>query len=184
MVGAAACAHPAPPTTPSPAVKADVARADDAERHRQHGDARQHYEQAIADAKDPASVAFARREYAETLGSWGEYAAAITQLEAAVAARPEDAAAWHDLGILRHHERDDAGAVVALERARTLAPDDPRPRIALAALRWATGDTAGATTEYKDLLALDLPERLRQKVEWALEQLAKPGSVRNTHGDP
>jgi Flp pilus assembly protein TadD len=174
-----ACAHPAS-TTPSAVVKADVERADDAERHRRHDEARRHYEQAIADAKDPASQAFARRELAETLGSWGDYAGAIAQLEAAVAARPDDAAAWHDLGILRHHEHDDAGALAALERARTLAPDDPRPRIALAALRWSRGDVAGATTEYRGLLALDLPERLRQKVEWALEQLAKPDSVRNT----
>ena len=175
----AACGTPAP-RAPSAAVKADVDRAEVAEKARDHEAARAAYVRAIADARTPADTAFARREFAETLISWGELAAATGQLESAVAARPDDAATWHDLGILRHHAGDDAGAVVALERARALVPDDPRPRIALAALRWTRGDVAGATAEYKDLLALDLPDRLRAKVQWALDQLAKPDAVRNT----
>jgi Flp pilus assembly protein TadD len=174
-----ACGTPAP-RTPSAIVKADVDRAEQAEKARQHGAARAAYDKAIADAKTPTDIAFARHELAETLISWGEIPAAIAQLEAAVAARPDDAATWHDLGILRHHEGDDAGAVAALERARALVPQDPRPRIALAALRWSRGDRTGATTEYRELLALDLPDRLRAKVQWALDQLAKPDSVRNT----
>ena len=181
LLALAACAA-APPRAPSNLVKADIDRAETAERARQHEVARAAYVQAIADAHEPSDVAFARREFAETLISWGELPAAIAQLEAAVAARPDDAASWHDLGILRHHEHDDAGALAALERAREITPDDPRPRIALAALRWSRGDVPGATSEYRALLELDLPERLRAKVRWALEQLAKPDGVRNTPG--
>lgn len=155
-------------------VRGEIDRAEQAERARKHDVARVHYERAIALAKDPASEAFARRAFAETLATWGEVREAIAQLDRSVALAGDDAAAWHDLGILRHHQGDVPGAVTALERARTLAPEDFRPRVALAALRWKAGDRAGAKTEYERLLELELPDRLRAKVKWALEQLAKP----------
>jgi tetratricopeptide (TPR) repeat protein len=162
-----------PPAGPSPEVRAEVERAEAAELARRHDVARAHYQRAIADARDPTSVAFARREYAETLIAWGEYPEAIAQLEGSLAARPS-AAAWHDLGLLRNNGGDVRGAVAALEQARALAPRDFRPRVALAALRWKAGDRAGATAEYRALLELPLPERLRAKVRWALGELAKP----------
>lgn len=174
VIALAACGHPAP-RTPSTAVVTEVDRAEAAEKARQHDVARTHYQRAVAEAKDPPSIAFARREFAETLISWGEIPEAIAQLEGAVAAAPDDAAAWHDLGILRHNQGDDVRALDALEHARTASPRDPRPRVALAALRWSRGDRAGATTEYRALLELDLPDRLREKVKWALAELAKPG---------
>jgi tetratricopeptide (TPR) repeat protein len=161
------------PSGPSAQVKAEVERAEAAELARRHDEARAHYQRAIADARDPTSAAFARREYAETLISWGEYPEAIAQLEGSLAARPS-AAAWHDLGLLLHNQGDLRGAVTALEQARALAPRDLRPRVALAALRWKSGDRAGAAEEYRALLALPLPERLRAKVRWALDELAKP----------
>lgn len=173
LVVAACAATPKRPAAPADAVRAEIEQAETAERARQHDVARAHYQRAIAAARDPASVAFARREYAETLMSWGEVPEAIAQLEGVVAAAPEHAAAWHDLGILRHHQGDDAGAQAALERAERLAPRDPRPRIALAALRWQRGDRAGAEAEYRALLDLDLPDNVRAKVQWALDQLAK-----------
>src|SRR5262249_51953965 len=86
---------------------------------------------------------------------------------------PAAARAWHDLGILRHQLGDDAGARTALERAVTLAPDDPRPRIALAALLWQSGDLDGARAQYQALLGLDLPDNVRAKVEWAISTLAR-----------
>lgn len=175
LLALGACGHTRPPE-PSTVVRTEVARAEQAEKARQHDVARTHYQRAVAEAKDPPSIAFARREYAETLISWGEVAEAIAQLEGAVAAQPNDAAAWHDLGILRHNQGDDLRALDALEHARNASPKDLRPRVALAALRWKRGDRAGATAEYRALLELDVPERLREKVKWALAELAKPRS--------
>jgi tetratricopeptide (TPR) repeat protein len=173
---AAACAHAPPPPPPGPAaaVRAEVDQAETAERARRHDLARAHYERAIALSHDPGSAAFARHEYAETLVSWGETRAARAQLEAAVVAQPGDPGAWHDLGLLRHAAGDDETAIAALARAEQLAPDDVRPRTALAALYWKRGDKASAAREYRAMLALDLPDRLRAKVEWALAELAKP----------
>ena len=170
---AAGCAHP-PPRAPSAEVRAEVAAAETAERARRHDQARAHYQRAVARAGDAPSLAFARREYADTLISWGELPEAIAQLEGVVVSAPHDAATWHDLGILRHHRGDDLRAITALERARTLSPADPRPRIALAALRWKRGDRVGARAEYTALLELDLPERVRGKVTWALGALVRP----------
>jgi Flp pilus assembly protein TadD len=171
---AAGCAHAAAPRGPSAAVRAEVSAAETAEQARRHDVARVHYERAIALAGDPDSAAFARHEYAETLVTWGEAPAARAQLEIACAASPGDASAWHDLGLLRHHAGDDPGAIQALQRAEQLAPGDARPRTALAALYWKRGDKAHAASEYRGLLTLDLPDRVRAKVEWALAELAKP----------
>lgn len=171
----AACGHTPPVARgPDSAVRAEVARAETAERGRRHDLAREHHERAIALAVTPDDVVYARHEYAETLVSWGEAPEARSQLELAVAAQPGDPGAWHDLGLLRHNAGDDPGAIAALARAEQLAPDDVRPRIALAALYWRLGDRASAAREYRAMLALDLPERLRTHVEWALAELAKP----------
>ena len=170
----AACGQPARPRTPNDVVRAEVEKAESAEKARQHDQARAHYEAAIAAAKDPASIAFARREFAETLISWMEVAEAILQLEGVVAVDPNNEASWNDLGVLYHNQGDNRRALDALVRARTTAPRDIRPRIALAALRWQTGDRAVAAAEYKELLELDLPDRVRDKVKWALAELAKP----------
>ncbi|MBV8760704.1 MAG: hypothetical protein JO257_25650, partial [Deltaproteobacteria bacterium] len=71
-------------------------------------------------------------------------------------------------------QADDAGAREALGRAKQLAPRDARPRIALAALYWSSGDKPQALAEYKALLDLDLPDRVREKVRWAIGVLEKP----------
>lgn len=170
-----ACAGPAtpPPQGPSPIVRTDVAQATDAELARKHDVARAHYEQAIADAREPHSESFARREYANTLASWGEIPAAIAQLERAVVATPADPRPWQDLGVLRSTEGDVAGAHDALAHAVALIPDKYPPRVALAVLLWKSGDTAGALAQYKELAQLELPERLRAKVDWAIDQLSK-----------
>jgi Flp pilus assembly protein TadD len=176
---ALACgAHPARPpgpTTSATAVRAEVELAERAERARDHDGARRHYEAAITQASaanDAAALQEARRDYAETLISWGELRAAALQLERLVAAAPRDAAAWHDLGMVRHGEGDELGALAALATAKRLLPHDPRPRIALAALQWKLGQLDAAGREYRDLLTLDLSEHVRQKVRWALDVLA------------
>ena len=165
----AACHHAA--AGPSAATLAAVDHADDLERTRQHDQARAAYEQAVAAAPDRPSEVYARLELASQLAFWGEIAAAVSQLETVVGLDPAQTRAWHDLGILRHQLGDDPGAQSALEKAVSLAPDDPRPRIALAALLWQRGDLAAARAQYQALLRLDLPDAVRTKVQWAIEQL-------------
>lgn len=172
-------AAPRPAPAPAEAVRAELDAAERAELARNHAVARRHYEAAIAAAvaapppRDLPSQRLARREYAETLISWGELPAAAAQLAALVAVDEQNAAAWHDLGMVRHALGELPAAISALTTARRLAPDDSRPRIALAALYWKRGDLAAARAEYQALLELPLPERVRDKVEWALGQLPR-----------
>jgi tetratricopeptide (TPR) repeat protein len=171
-----ACAHPPAATGPSNIVKVEVERAEKAEQNREHDVARKHFERAIAHAKDPASVGFARREFAETLATWGELESARGQLEKAVAAMPDDPIAWQMLGIIRASDmiKDIPGAFAALEKSKALAPRSWIPRRDLAVLHWKVGQKAEALAEYKAMLELELPARLRDKVKWAIEQLQKP----------
>lgn len=169
----AACARPTP-RGPAAEVRSEIDQAETAERARRHDEARAHYQRAIANARDPESIAFARREYGETLMSWGEFPEAIAQLEGVVAVDPDHVASWNDLGLLHHNQGNDTRAIQALERARELAPRDWRPRRNLAVLRWKRGDRAGALAEYTAMLELDLPDRLRDKVTWAISELGKP----------
>jgi len=175
---ASACAGTARPAVhgPSNTVRAEIERAEQAELARQHDVARTHYELAIAHAKDPQSIGYARREYAETLATWGEIVAARDQLELAVAATPGDPIAWQMLGIVRASDaiRDMGGAFAALERSKALAPRAWIPRRDLAVLHWKLGHRAEALAEYRAMLELELPARLREKVTWAIEQLSKP----------
>jgi Flp pilus assembly protein TadD len=167
-----ACAHaPAPPPAPAVSVRDEIREAEKAEMARRHDIARTHYEQAVAAAHDPASEDFASYKFGETLATWGEFAEAMTQLEKAIAARPGDAAAWHDLGVIREHEGNVTGAIAALEKSRDLAPDDYRPRRTLAVTLWKHGYRDRAAAEYREMLKFDLPDRLRAQVEWALQQL-------------
>ena len=169
----AACGRPAP-RVPAPIVQREIEQAETAERARRHDEARVHYQRAVASAKDPTSIAFARREYGETLMSWGEYPEAIAQLEGVIAVDPAHVASWNDLGLLHHNQGNDTRALEALDRAKALAPRDWRPRRNLAVLRWKRGDRAGALAEYRAMLELDLPDRLRPKVVWAIAELTRP----------
>jgi tetratricopeptide (TPR) repeat protein len=187
LVACGAAQHPA---DPKPDIRAEVRDAETAERARRHDIARARYEHAVADAKDADSIAFARGHFGETLATWGEYRDAIVQLEAAVAVVPSDASTWYNLGIVREHEANSRGAQDALEHAERLAATDWRPRIALSALHWKLAiacycvpqhdaatcarDADAAAAEYRGLLELDIPERMRVKVKWALDQLARP----------
>jgi Flp pilus assembly protein TadD len=175
----AACgAAPPKPAAPSIDVRSEIEQAEQAEKARRHDLAKIHYEKAIAGAKDPSSIGYAHREYAETLVTWGEFPLAIQHYEIALGVHPKDPRSWHDLGMLKHKQGDNAGAIKALETSRDQAPKDQRPRKTLAVLRWKLGDKAGATAEYRRLLELDLPERLRRQVEWAIKELAKPDGAR------
>jgi tetratricopeptide (TPR) repeat protein len=170
----AGCARSASVKSPNDAVKADIVAAEDAEKARRHDDARRYYEQAVADARDPTSVHIAHREYGETLATWGEVEAARTHLEASIAAIDSDPIAWQMLGIVRHKLGDIPGAFAALEKSKALAPKAWIPRRDLAVLYWSQGQREQALAEYKEMLGLDLPDRLREKVQWAIDVLSKP----------
>jgi tetratricopeptide (TPR) repeat protein len=181
VVGCAHAAAQKPPAT----VKVEIDAAETAEKNRHHEEARAHYEAAVAAAHDPKTIAFARHEYAETLETWGEVPAAIMQLDAIVKVMPDDAHAWHDLGILRQKEHDITGAIDALEHAKKLVPRMLKVRIALAAARQCANDRPGAIGEYKELLDLDLPDRLRAAIrQWlgVLERTTDP--LRCVGGEP
>jgi len=182
-----ACGSAQHPAEPKPDVRAEVRDAETAEKARQHDVARAKYEHAIADARDPESIGYARGRFGETLATWGEYKESIAQLEGSVAAYPSDPAPWHDLGLVREHEGDSRRALDAFEHAVALAKTDWRPRLAVAALRWklaarcfretvgdCTHEVTVAREEYRAMLDLDLPDRLREKVKWAIDQLALP----------
>jgi tetratricopeptide (TPR) repeat protein len=170
----AACSRTPAPTSPTDVVKADILRAEDAEKARKHDEARRYYEQAIAEANDPASKHMAHREYGETLATWGEADAAKLHLEASIAAIDNDPIAWQMLGIVRHKLGDIPGAFAALEKSKALAPTAWIPRRDLAVLHWKLGHREQALAEYKDMLRLDLPDRMREKVEWAIGVLERP----------
>lgn len=181
-----ACATRPPVRRPSHEVTIEIDKAERAELARQHDVTREHYERAIASARDPVSIGFARREYAETLATWGELEAAIAQLEQAIAATPDDPIAWQMLGILRANDaiHDIPGAFAALQRSKQLAPRAWIPRRDLAVLHWKLGQRAEALAEYRAMLDLDLPPRLREKVRWAIEQLSRPPAAARQSPSP
>jgi len=177
-VAALAACHRPRPVEPTTITRDRIAAAEGALRRRDYPAALAAYQQAVDDAAardDRAGEVYARRERASALIMMDDLDGAAADLERVVALRPDDAPAWHDLGIVRHGRGDLDGAAAALRRARALRPHDPRPRIALAALLWKRGDRDGAAREYRALLDLDLPTRLRSRVEWALAQLAPAG---------
>lgn len=164
-----ACAPRAPGA--SATTRRELAAAETALAAKDYDRALAAHDRAVTGAPDDASRALALRERADTRLLTGDLTGGADDLAALAALRPRDAAAWHDLGVVRANLGDRAGAAEALTRAKTAAPDDPRPRLALAALRWADGDRAGARLEYQALLALDLGDRVRAKVEWAIGEL-------------
>jgi tetratricopeptide (TPR) repeat protein len=176
LVVIAACSRTPAPHAPVDNVRADIVRAEDAEKARRHDEARAFYERAVGEARTPASLHFAHREYGETLATWGEVDAAKVHLEAAVAAVDSDPIAWQMLGIVRNKLGDVPGAFAALEKSKQLAPRAWIPRRDLAVLHWSLGQRDAALAEYRAMLDLDLPARLREKVEWAIGVLSKPDS--------
>lgn len=169
---AAGCGGPkkAPVT---PATTDLVHKAEAAERQRQYDRARALYREAIGAARDNVSRAYAGRKMALALIFWGEYEAAESALVRVVTWRPDDVASWHDLGIVRHKRERYTEAEAAFRRSIQLRPNDPRSRIALAALLAKQRKYTAALVEYRALMRLELPSRLRSRVQWAIGVLER-----------
>lgn len=170
---------PAPePATPAPATRALLERAEAAERERRYDRADALYREARGRAPDPASRAAAAVAHGRALVFWGAYQQAEAALDEATRLAPGNAGAWHDLGMVRHELGDLAGAEIAFRRSVAVQPRDGRSRIALAALLWKQRRLRDALREYESLAELELPERVRDRVDWAIHtlrrQLAEP----------
>lgn len=189
LVAACGGSAPAPvqPEAPAPATQALVTRAEAAEKARRYDLADALYLQARSEAPDAPSHAVAALAHGRALIFWGEYQRARDALQEATQHGPGDAGAWHDLGMVRHQLGDLPGAEVAFRRAIDASPRDARPRLALAALLWKQRRHHDALREYESLAALDLPERVHDRVLWAIDTLrrlvATPGARRaGPHG--
>lgn len=170
--GAPVASRPGP-DEPVATTRALLAQAEAAEAQRRYDRAQALYVQARREAPDQVSQAAAALAHGRALIFWGEYALAEVALAEAARLQPDQARAWHDLGMVRHRLGDLAGAEAALRRSVAVLPDDGRSRIALAALLWQQGRLREAVREYEALHTLDLPARVRDRVAWAIATLRR-----------
>lgn len=172
FVGLLACnsGRGAPPQ-PAQSTRSDIRLAEEAEGRREHHQARALYRQAIAQAPNAHSHAYATREMASTLLFWGEYQGAARLLEQSLRSDDSQVQVWHDLGVLRVRLNDALGAEKALRQAISLAPREPRSRIALAALLVRGKQYVAAQAQYRTLLELPIPPKLEVAVRTALKLL-------------
>lgn len=164
---------PDEPVAPHSATSALISEGREAERKREYLQARALYERAVAEAPDATSKTYALTELTRALLFWGALEDGRTALEQLIDLEPERASSWHDLGVVRSQLGDQHGADKALRRAVQLAPRDPRPRIALAAVLAKTERYDEALEHYRLLDQMELPERLAKAVDqaiWLLEQ--------------
>jgi len=173
LVGVGCGARPAPAEPRvAPATLQWIERAEQYERERRYDQARAAYLRAKRAAPDDASRAHGTRAFGLALDFWGEYRAARRELHTASKLRPGHAATWHDLGMVCVKLRDFGAAEQSLRRAVELRPKDPRPRIALAEVYWQRlQQYEKARSEYRYLLRLELPPRVRAAVKWAFCEL-------------
>jgi Flp pilus assembly protein TadD len=182
VLAATACGGAPSRAAAAPSTIATLERAEQREQARRYDEARALYIQAGREAPDERSRAHAARRFAAALMFWGEYADAETELELVVKLQPDDPAAWHDLGLLRHRRGDAAGAETALRRSIESAPNDARPRIALAAVFVNQRRFRAALAQYERILELDIPERTRAAVHEGMKLLR--GELRGSRPNP
>lgn len=169
MAGACGGARSEERREPAASTRALLARAHEAERARRYDRARELYLEAAREAPDRQSEALAWRELGSALIFWGELDEAARALGRVVAIDPGAVSAFHDLGIVRAKLGDPAGAERAFRRAIALAPEEPRPRVALAALLVGQRRWNDALAQYRALERLELPEAMRRAVGRAVQ---------------
>jgi len=157
--------------------------------------AAEHLDRAIRLLGNAPSAAYPHFLRAKIWGTKNEIGEAIVELEKAVQLRPDDAAAWSDLGGMRRLAADRDGAKEALKKAVELNPDDSvaqyrlgqlyleqgQPRSALAHLRKAV---VGNDTDIATLYNLERALRKLGNIDEA-DRIAKQVTEirkQSTHG--
>ncbi|HEY5225617.1 MAG TPA: tetratricopeptide repeat protein, partial [Methylovirgula sp.] len=85
----------------------------------------------------------------------GNFAMARTLYLRVLAAEPENAGAWHHLGLIAHIDADHAAAAEHVGKAITLKPDYVQAHSNLAAILRATGNFAAAAASAETAIGLD-----------------------------
>ena len=80
-------------------------------------------DEAAALCAQPGATPELQRLHADILKALGRVQEAVWSYEGLVAANPNDAESWNNLGNARHQSGDFDGALDALQRARALSPD-------------------------------------------------------------
>jgi len=151
------------PRAPAPIVQREISRPNRGARAAPRRGARP--TSARSRAEDPTSIAFARREYGETLMSW--------------ASTGGDRAARGLIAVDPAHVACERPRLLHTTRATHARARGARPREASRratgdragispCCAWKRGDRAGALAEYGDASSSTLPDRLRAKVALAI----------------
>ena len=101
-------------------------------------------DKAIALFGSNPDVADARYLRGKVYSAQGDFMHAAAQFELAVAARPDFAAAWSDLGQSKKESLDDSGALSAFQRAVQINPQDAIAQYRLGAQYMAQGQMDSA----------------------------------------
>ena len=170
-----ACGSPArrSSTGPSKAILALNEKAEAAERRREHLKAQAYLQQAVDQAQDPTSAAYANRQMASLLLFWHQQEQALPYLEKSVEHDPTQIPVWNDLGVVYSNLQQPAKARGALERAVELGPKEPISRMGLAAELVRQSEFELARSHYQVLLTLKIPPRIENATHRALELLRK-----------
>ncbi len=105
---------------------------------------------ADANPRDADARLLLGRAYAAT----GRYERAASELEAALAARPDDAAGWEALAYSRIQSENDRGAEAALDKWITLDAGAPVAWRMRADVRYQMGDSEGSARDAAQACAL------------------------------
>ncbi len=124
--------------------------------HEKIGDAKKaDAERAMAKGAAGLAVADADAEEGLALLKKGKYEDAARRLAAATKARPDDGAAWFNLGLAKLRHGDAAGAEDALSRAAKLLPKESVVWYSLGDARRRAGDRVGEVEAWEALLAIE-----------------------------
>jgi len=110
------------------------------------------YEEAVR--RMPHSFA-ALRKLASSLQSLGQFPRAAEILKQALAAKPGDAAGWHEFGLVYLHQGMKSEAVAAFRKAVSLDADFTEADNSLGGVLLESGDLAGAEAAFREAMRIE-----------------------------